>query len=155
MAEPNYAGNIIVSLASLPDFLRRPILEKRLGEFFAMTDAEQREIVSNALEAGPDIPFPNFARLCRTWLEVIAGFGEGQRAELFGMYVREIAGSPEKIVRFNLDGMLEILSSLDQAERGAVGASIVRAVNGLGAGDRELVLKLVPDNAKKVIGLPP
>jgi hypothetical protein len=35
LAEPNYAGNIIVVLANLPDFLRTPILKKRMVEFFA------------------------------------------------------------------------------------------------------------------------
>jgi len=30
LSEPNYAGNIIINLASLPDFLRKPILKKRM-----------------------------------------------------------------------------------------------------------------------------
>ena len=59
MAEPNYAGNIIVVLANLPDFLRTPILKKRMVEFFAMSDPEKKQLVINALEAGPTIPFPN------------------------------------------------------------------------------------------------
>jgi len=34
MSEENFAGNIIINLASLPDFLRKPILKKRMMEFF-------------------------------------------------------------------------------------------------------------------------
>ncbi len=153
MSEPNYAGNIIVSLASLPDFLRRPILTKRLGEFFTMTAEERQEIISNALAAGPDIPFPNFARLCKTWLEVLATFEEGQRAVLFGAYVREISSRPEKIIRFNLDGILEIFMSLSPEQQGIIGATIIQAVGGLDDAKRSLMMKLIPDNAKKAIGM--
>ena len=63
MSEPNYAGNIIVVLANLPDFLRTPILKKRMVEFFAMSDPEKKQLINNALEAGPAIPFPNFSKL--------------------------------------------------------------------------------------------
>ena len=53
MSEPNFAGNIIVNLASLPDFLRTPILKKRMTEFFSKNDEEKAEIIVNALNAGP------------------------------------------------------------------------------------------------------
>ena len=39
MSEDNFAGNIIVNLASLPDFLRTPILKKRMIEFFSKEEA--------------------------------------------------------------------------------------------------------------------
>ena len=51
LSEPNYAGNIIINLASLPDFLRKPILKKRMMEFFSMSEPEKSEIINNALEA--------------------------------------------------------------------------------------------------------
>ena len=72
MSEPNFAGNIIVNLASLPDFLRTPILKKRMTEFFIKNDTDKAEIITNALEAGPTIPFPNFSKLFKTWLEAVS-----------------------------------------------------------------------------------
>ena len=60
LSEPNYAGNIIINLASLPAFLRKPILKKRMTEFFLMPDSDKSEIINNALDPGPTIPFPNF-----------------------------------------------------------------------------------------------
>ena len=44
MSEPNFAGNIIVNLASLPDFLRTPILKKRMTEFFSKNQDDKSEI---------------------------------------------------------------------------------------------------------------
>ena len=63
MVGENFAGNIIVNLASLPDFLRNPILKKRMMEFFSLAEPDRKEVINNALEAGPTIPFPNFSRL--------------------------------------------------------------------------------------------
>ena len=151
MEEPNYAGNIIVNLAGLPDFLRRPILAKRLREFFAMTEQEQAELVCTALEAGPDIPFARCAKLCKTWLEILATMDYAERTVMFSAYLRQIAIHPESIIRFNLDGILEIFMSLDGDQRGAIGASVMRAVESLDAPQKRLVLKLMPDNAKRVI----
>ena len=68
MSEDNFAGNIIVNLASLPDFLRVPILKKRMIEFFSKDESDKKEIIYNALEAGPTIPFLNFSKLFKSWL---------------------------------------------------------------------------------------
>ena len=83
MVGENFAGNIIVNLANLPDFLRNPILKKRMVEFFALSDPEKKEIINNALEAGPTIPFPNFSKLFKTWLKILTTLSEEQREGLF------------------------------------------------------------------------
>ena len=69
MSEENFAGNIIVNLASLPDFLRTPILKKRMIEFDSKSESEKTEIINNALEAGPSIPFLNFSKLFKILAE--------------------------------------------------------------------------------------
>ena len=68
MSEENYAGNIIISLANMPDFLRKPILKKRMIEFYTLDETEQKSIIYNALQAAPNIPFANFGKLFGTWL---------------------------------------------------------------------------------------
>ena len=91
MTEDNFAGNIIVNLASLPDFLRTPILKKRMMEFFSMSNSEKEEIIINALEAGPTIPFPNFAKLFKTWLEVLCTVTEENRCDMFANYFKPVS----------------------------------------------------------------
>ena len=90
MSEENFAGNIIINLASLPDFLRTPILKKRMMEFFSMNDSEKAEIINNALDAGPTIPFLNFSKLFKTWLQVLCTVSEENRYEMFSNYFRQI-----------------------------------------------------------------
>lgn len=153
MNEENFAGNIIINLASLPDFLRKPILKKRLTEFFSMSEHEKNEIIVNALEAGPSIPFSNFSKLFKTWLEILATFDEFQRNELFLRYLLASIKWPQKLINFNLDGILEIYMSLGEKEKSILSKSIINIVSGLNSDKKRIAMTLIPDNAKRVIGL--
>ena len=153
MSEPNYAGNIIVILANLPDFLRTPILKKRMIEFFLMTDEEKNEIVSNALEAGPTIPFPNFLKLFKTWLQVLSTFSEEQRTTLFLSYITQFIDSPEKLINFNLDGILEIYLTLDESQQKIIASSVQGIFLKLDEKSKKLLYMLIPDNVKNHLGI--
>ncbi len=153
MSEPNYAGNIIVILANLPDFLRTPILKKRMIEFFLMTDEEKNEIVSNALEAGPTIPFPNFSKLFKTWLQVLSTFSEEQRTTLFLSYITQFIDSPEKLINFNLDGILETYLTLDESQQKIIASSVQGIFLKLDEKSKKLLYMLMPDNVKNHLGV--
>jgi len=152
LSEPNYAGNIIIVLANLPDFLRKPILKKRMMEFFSMSESEKSEIINNALEAGPTIPFPNFSRLFKTWLEVLCAISEENRYTMFSNYIKHIINSPQKIIAFNLDGILEIFHSLEQANQETISISIQNVIKSLDQDSKRKLVLLIPENAKNIIG---
>ena len=152
LSEPNYAGNIIINLASLPDFLRKPILKKRMMEFFSMSESEKSEIINNALEAGPTIPFPNFSKLFKTWLEVLCAISEENRYTMFSNYIKHIINSPQKIIAFNLDGILEIFLSLEDSNQNIISGSIQNVIKNLDQDSKRKLTLLVPENARKLIG---
>ena len=152
MSEPNYAGNIIINLASLPDFLRKPILKKRMTEFFSMSEPEKSEIINNALDAGPTIPFPNFSKLFKTWLEVLCTISEENRHDMFSNYIKHIVNSPQKIISFNLDGILEIFLSLEQTNQEIISTSVQNVVKDLDDGSKRKLLLVVPESARRFIG---
>jgi len=152
LSEPNYAGNIIINLASLPDFLRKPILKKRMTEFFSMSDSEKSEIINNALEAGSTIPFPNFSKLFKTWLVVLCAISEENRYDMFSNYIKHIINSPQKIIAFNLDGILEIFLSLGQSNQETISISIQNVIKSLDQDSKRKLVLLIPENAKNVIG---
>ena len=152
MSEPNYAGNIIINLASLPDFLRKPILKKRMIEFFSMSEPEKSEIINNALDAGPTIPFPNFSKLFKTWLEVLCTISEENRHDMFSNYVKHIVNSPQKIISFNLDGILEIFLSLEQTNQEIISTSVQNVVKDLDDDSKRKLLLVFPESAKRFIG---
>ena len=153
LSEPNYAGNIIINLASLPDFLRKPILKKRMTEFFSMSEPEKSEIINNALDAGPTIPFPNFSKLFKTWLEVLCTVSEENRHTMFSNYIKHIISSPQKIILFNLDGILEIFLSLEHSNQDIISTSIQKITSNLDQDSKRKLSLLVPESARKLIGL--
>ena len=153
MTEPNYAGNIIVILANLPDFLRKPILKKRMSEFYSMSDQERNVLIENALEAGPTIPFPNFLKLFKTWLEVLADETEENRKILVSSYVNEITNFPQKLIAFNLDGMLEIYLTLDDSKKMIVNNSLKLIIEKLESDAKRKLMLLIPNMLKNELGV--
>ena len=149
MTEQNFAGNIIVNLANLPDFLRKPILKKRMTEFFSLSDIEKKEIINNALAAGPTIPFPNFSKLFKTWLEILANLPEEQRIGLFSEYIDAVSVSPQKLIDFNLDGILEIFLTLNEKERQIISETVKKIIYQKEPQIQKRLMFIIPDNAKK------
>ncbi len=148
MSGENFAGNIIINLASLPDFLRNPILKKRMVEFFSLSEPERKEIINNALEAGPTIPFPNFAKLFKSWLKILTTLSEEQRYGLFSAYIIEVSQSPQKLINFHLDGILEIFLTLEKNEKEILANTIKKIINNLSETEKRKILIVIPDNAK-------
>ena len=149
MSNENFAGNIIINLANLPDFLRNPILKKRMVEFFSLPESERMEVINNALEAGPTIPFPNFAKLFKTWLLILITLSAEQRDGLFSAYITQVAKAPEKLVRFHIDGILGIFLELEDDERAILADTIRKIIDDLDEDSKRRILIVVPDNAKK------
>jgi hypothetical protein len=150
VSEPNFAGNIIVNLASLPDFLRTPILKKRMTEFFSKNDGEKAEIIVNALNAGPTIPFPNFSKLFKTWLEVLAAINNENREDMFTNYFKHILASPDKIILFNLDAIFEIFMQIDNQKQQILISSIKTVFDKLDEESKRKMNLLAPDSARRL-----
>ena len=148
MSEDNFAGNIIVNLASLPDFLRTPILKKRMIEFFSKDESDKKEIIFNALEAGPTIPFLNFSKLFKSWLKIVANLPEDHREGMFQAYIKQSLLEPEKLIAFNLDGILEMFLQLEENEKETISKTIKRIIENLNEQDMKKILIIIPNNAK-------
>ena len=118
-----------------------------------MSKSEKEEIINNALEAGPTIPFANFSKLFKTWLEVLTTIHDIQRDEIFNSYVHQIVISPEKLIKFNLDGILEIYLSLDKSKKEILSRSIVGIISQLDENRKKRLLLLIPENVKAQLGI--
>ena len=153
MSSPNHAGNIIANLAGLPEFLRKPILKKRLSEFFTMNQEDKNEIINNALQAGPTIQFDKFSTLFKTWLEILCSLPEEQRIMMFSNYINEIKNHPEKLIAFNLDGIFEIFMSLAPEQRSVLSATLKELVRSFDEKDRKKLNMIIPESAKREIGI--
>jgi len=153
MTSPNYTGNIIVNLAGLPEFLRKPILHKRLSEFFSMTQEDQKEIINNALQAGPTIRFDKFSTLFKTWLEILCNLSEEQRTVMFSSYINEIISHPEKLIVFNLDGIFEIYMSLSVDQQSILSVTIKKIIKAFDEKDKKKIYMIIPEMVKNEIDI--
>lgn len=118
-----------------------------------MDQEEKDVIINNALEAGPTIPFPNFSKLFKTWLEVLTTFSEEQRTMLFSSYVKEVSRNPQKLINFNLDGILEIYFSLKEEEKQVLSSSINQIIGNLDTESKRRILLIIPEKAKMLFRL--
>lgn len=153
MSSENHAGNIIANLAGLPEFLRKPILKKRLSEFFSMNQDDKKEIIRNALQAGPTIPFDKFSTLFKTWLEILCNLSEEQRTIMFSSYINEIMAHPEKLIAFNLDGIFGIYMTLSVDQKSTISATIRKIIESFDEKSRKKLYMIIPEMAKNEIGI--
>ena len=149
----NYAGNIIASLAGLPEFLRKPILKKRLAEFWDLSEDEQTETICNALEAGPRLPFDIFARLFETWLVALAEMSEAERRRMLWQYAVQLAASPQHMAALHTDGLLAVFYSVDATTQETLAKCIRGIMDDMKPADRRMLIVMMPDSAKAALGL--
>ncbi len=97
----------------------------------------------------PTIPFPNFSKLFKTWLKILTTLSEEQRYGIFSAYIIEVSQSPQKLITFHLDGILEIFLSLENNEKEILSNTIKKIINNLDEGKKRQILLVIPDNAKK------
>ena len=98
--------------------------------------------------AGPDIPFTNFSKLLKTWLEVLAEIGNENREDMFSNYFKHILLSPNKIIRFNLDAIFEIFLQVDKTKQDILSLAIKTVYDRLDEESKRKINLLIPDSAK-------
>lgn len=153
MADSQIAGNIIQILAGLPEFLRKPMLKNRMNEFFALSDIEKTEIVTNALNAAPAIDFTILSNLIKTWIEVLCEFDEEERRKMFGAYVDVIIGSPDRLAKLNIEGLISLFNTIPENSKQLLSGSLQNLVQDLSEDKKTKFLDAVPQNARAVLQL--
>jgi hypothetical protein len=151
MCVSDAASNIIQILANLPDFLRKPMLQNRLKEFYTMSDSHRRETIGMALSAAPTIDPSKLSVLFRTWLEILSEFDAESRATMFQTYCQQILSSPRSIERLDFKSLTATFMSLDQKQRERISDSLHEVLFSLP--NRNEILKIVPEDSLKAVGL--
>jgi hypothetical protein len=153
VTDSQIAGNIIQILAGLPEFLRKPMLKNRMNEFFALSDIEKKEIVTNALSAAPSVDFDILSNLTKTWMEVLCEFDEEKRRKMFGAYVDVIIDSPDRLAKLNVDGLILLFNTMPENNKKLLMDSLRNLVQDLSEDKKARFLGSVPQNARTVLKL--
>lgn len=151
VSDNNSAGNIIQILANLPDFLRKPMIQGRLKEFFSMSEENKRETIAMALAAAPTIDPGKLAILVKTWLEVISDFDPGRRSSLFRVYSEQVIANPGPVQKIDFASLTQTFQSLDSKKQQAITDSLHETLFAIPK--RQEILKLIPDTAQRALKL--
>jgi hypothetical protein len=73
---------------------------------------------------------------------------EEQREGLFSAYITEVSQSPQKLIAFNLDGILEIFLTLEENEKKILSNTIKKIINNLDEDKKRRLMIVIPNNAK-------
>lgn len=145
------AGSIIQILANLPEFLRKPMLQKRLSEFFDMAEPERQETIALALAAAPTVDSKKLSVLVKTWLEVLVEFDAEKRTAIFGMYCDQIMKQPQSLQSLDFQSLTDTFQLLGEREREVLVDSFKEVLFAFPR--RERILAAIPDYSKRVLGL--
>lgn len=145
------AGSIIQILANLPEFLRRPMLQSRLKEFFSMSEENKRETIAMALAAAPSIDPAKLSVLVKTWLEAISEFEPSKRSILFHTYSEQVLANPGALRALDFGSLTRTFISLGESQRQAITDSLHETLFAIP--NRQQILKLIPEDTQRALRL--
>ncbi len=67
---------------------------------------------------------------------------------MFLAYIKQSLLDPEKLIAFNLDGILEMYLQLEENEKETISNTIRKIIRNLNDQDRRKILIMIPNNAK-------
>jgi hypothetical protein len=67
---------------------------------------------------------------------------------MFSAYIKQSLLDPEKLIAFNLDGILEMFLQLEENEKETISNTIRKIIGNLNDQDRRKILIMIPNNAK-------
>jgi len=86
--------------------------------------------------------------LFKSWLKIIANLSEEHREGMFLAYIKQSLLDPEKLIAFNLDGILEMFLQLEEKEKETISNTIRKIIGNLNDQDKKRILIMIPNNAK-------
>ena len=147
---PDHATeNIIQTLVDLPEFLRKPILERRVKEFFSLGIQDKYDIVSDILGAVPSFETGKISSLVKTWLMVLSNLDSVLIVEMIRLYCQEIRNSPEIIQKIPMEEIIKIFSVLESTQRKKIADCIKEAI--LSFPDTSKIVNLIPESGLKAL----
>ncbi|HEU4824549.1 MAG TPA: hypothetical protein VFS97_14090 [Nitrososphaeraceae archaeon] len=145
------AENIIRTLIDLPEFLRKPMLEGRLREFYPLDEQDKREVVSDILEVVPLFEGKKISALVKTWLVVLSNLDATRIVEILRLYCQAIGNSPEIIQKMPVEEITEIFVVLDDTLKQKLADCLKEAI--LSFPDKHKIITLIPESGLRALGI--
>ena len=148
-SDDHASKNIIQTLVELPEFLRKPILESRVKEFFSLDIQDKNEIISNILNTLPSFESRKISPLVKTWLQVLSNLDSILIVEMLRLYCSKIENSPDIIQKMPMKEIIEMFSLLESTQRKKIADCLKEAI--LSFPDTSKIINLIPDSGLKAL----
>jgi hypothetical protein len=147
----NPVENIMDTLIGLPEYLRKPILEGRLKEFYTLDGQDKHEIVSSVLRTIPSFEEEKISRLIRTWMMVLSSFNGAQIVEMLRIYCQELRKNPDIIQRMRVNMIIRMFNGIEDVQKEKLADCLKEAI--LSFPDRNKIIDLIPQSGLQALGI--
>jgi hypothetical protein len=145
----NAAVNIMHILADLPDFLREPVLRKKLQEFYIYDESDKRETISTALNAASSIEPKKLNELVKSWMEVLSELDTGRILTMLTLYCDEILKDRSVLQNLNFESVVQAFMTLDEAKKVKFIYCLKEAM--FSVPNRHKIIQMLPTTAREIL----
>ena len=143
------AVNIIYILADLPNFLREPVLRKKLQEFYIYDESDKRETISTALNAASSVEAEKLNVLVKSWMEVLSELDTGRILTMLTLYCDEILKDRSVLKNLNFDSVVQAFITLDEVKKVKFIYCLKEAM--FSVPNRHKIIQMLPITAREIL----
>jgi hypothetical protein len=111
------SADILQIVANLPDFLRKPIIVKKLNEFYSLDHPGKYETISMILRGSSSIESKKLYLLIKTWLEILTELETNKITEIFRIYCEVLIVNPTFFEKLNIEPLVDAYLKLEDKNK--------------------------------------
>lgn len=115
--DQNASRDILQIVSNLPDFLRKPIILKKLHEFYSLSERDKYETISLILRGTCAVESTKLYPLIKTWLHILAELESVKVTEIFRIYCEFFLSNPTFFEKLNIQPLIDVFLKLENRKK--------------------------------------
>jgi hypothetical protein len=115
--DQNASRDILQIVSNLPDFLRKPIILKKLHEFYSLSERDKYETISLILRGTCSLESTKLYPLIKTWLHILAELESIKVTEIFRIYCEFFLLNPTFFEKLNIQPLIDVFLKLENRKK--------------------------------------
>jgi hypothetical protein len=115
--DQNASRDILQIVSNLPDFLRKPIILKKLHEFNSLSERDKYETISLILRGTCSLESTKLYPLIKTWLHILAELESVKVTEIFRIYCEFFLLNPTFFEKLNIQPLIDVFLKLENRKK--------------------------------------
>ena len=111
------SADILQIVANLPDFLRKPIMVKKLHEFYSLDDPGKYETISMIVRGISSIESKKLYPLIKTWLQILTELESNKITEIFRIYCEVLLVNATLFKKLDIQPLVDAYLQLEDKNK--------------------------------------